>query len=128
VDPGRNPEPVTLQDPCHLVRKGGVSRPQRDVIERVCLDFREMWPHGEHNFCCGGGGGLLLGGRRSETLAAGRVKAKQIADTGARIVVTPCHNCRDQIQRLSAHYDLGVEVIHLWELIDRALAVPGKVA
>ena len=59
VDPSKNTSPVTLHDPCNLVRWGGVVEPQRDILKQVVSDFREMVPNRENNYCCGGGGGML---------------------------------------------------------------------
>jgi hypothetical protein len=59
-----------------------------------------------------------------ERIYYGRVKAKQIKDTGAKMVIAPCHNCRDQIMKsLNKEYDLGVEVKYLWELVADSLVV-----
>jgi Fe-S oxidoreductase len=59
-----------------------------------------------------------------ERIFYGRVKAKQIKDTGAKMVVAPCHNCRDQIMKsLTKEYDLGIETIYLWELVAESLII-----
>jgi lipoate-protein ligase A len=59
-----------------------------------------------------------------ERIYYGRVKAKQIRDTGAKMVVAPCHNCRDQLMKsLDKEYDLKVEVKYLWELVSESLLV-----
>lgn len=59
-----------------------------------------------------------------ERIFYGRVKAKQIKDTGAKMVIAPCHNCRDQIMKsLNKEYDLGIEVKYLWELVADSLVV-----
>ncbi len=124
LDPTRNPDPVTLHDPCNLVRMGGVSMPQRRVLARSVQFFTEMAPRGLHNFCCGGGGGQLAMGRyTARRLKAGGVKAEQIRDTGARVVAAPCHNCIDQIAELSKHYKLGVEVKTVGEILADALVL-----
>jgi hypothetical protein len=34
VDPASNPQPVTLHDPCNLVRHGGLCEPQRRVLRQ----------------------------------------------------------------------------------------------
>ena len=60
----------------------------------------------------------------AERVYYGRVKAKQIQDTGAKMVVAPCHNCRDQIMKsLTKEFDLGIETKYLWELVCDSLAV-----
>jgi Fe-S oxidoreductase len=125
VDPQKNAERVTLHDPCNLVRWGGVSEPQRRVLRRVVSDFREMTPNRADNFCCGGGGGMLSMSEYGERrLKSGRVKADQIRATGAKIVATPCHNCADQLLEISKHYQLGVEVQAVVELVYQALVYP----
>ncbi len=113
---------VTLHDSCNLGRAGGLFEEPRAVIRTVVDDFREMTPNREYNYCCGGGGGLVANLEYSERrLAAGRPKAEQIRATGSRLVVASCDNCRHQINELSEHYGLGVEVIGLAELVLRSL-------
>ena len=122
VDPSKNPDRVTLHDPCNLVRWGGVSEPQRKILRKCVSEFVEMTPKREQNFCCGGGGGMLsmseYGNRR---VASGKIKADQISATGAKIVATPCHNCADQLLELNKHYKLGVEIQAVTELVYNAL-------
>ena len=59
-----------------------------------------------------------------ERIYYGRIKAKQIKDTGAKLVIAPCHNCRDQIMKsLTKEYELGIETKYLWELVADSLVV-----
>jgi len=44
-------------------------------------------------------------------MEAGKIKAKQIEATGAKIVIAPCHNCYDQIHDLGEKFNLGIEVL-----------------
>ena len=125
LDGTRNRERVTLHDPCNLVRNGGVIEPQRRVLRRVAWDFVEMTPNREHNYCCGGGGGMLAASEyAARRVAIGRLKAEQIRRTGAKVVVTPCHNCIDQLLELNKHYSLGVEIRTLAEVAADALVPP----
>ncbi len=125
VDPARNPERVTLHDPCNLVRWGGVSEPQRRILRRVVSDFVEMTPCRENNFCCGGGGGMLAMSEYGERrIASGQPKADQIRATGAKVVATPCHNCADQLLEISKHYRLGTEIKAVVELVYSAMVPP----
>jgi Fe-S oxidoreductase len=130
VDPARHPDPVTLHDPCNLVRLGGISEPQRRILRRTVQNFVEMAPNRNENFCCGGGGGQLSMSRyRAKRLQSGGVKAEQIRRTGAKIVVAPCHNCIDQLMELSREYDLGVAVKTVAEMVAGALVLePGGAA
>jgi len=60
----------------------------------------------------------------NERVYYGRVKAQQIKDTGAKVVVAPCHNCRDQIMKsLTKEYGLEIETMYLWELVAESLIV-----
>jgi Fe-S oxidoreductase len=122
VDPAKNSERVTLHDPCNLVRWGGISEPQRRVLNRVVTDFVEMTPNRKDSYCCGGGGGMLSMSEYGERrVASGRIKAEQIRATGAKIVATPCHNCADQLIEISKRYGLGVEIQAVVELVYSAL-------
>ncbi len=77
-----------------------------------------------NNYCCGAGGGAWAMPYANERVYYGRVKAKQIKDTGAKIVIAPCHNCRDQIMKgLDNEYNLGIEVKYIWELVAECLVV-----
>jgi Fe-S oxidoreductase len=115
---------VTLHDPCNLVRMGGVIEEQRYILGHAVSDFVEMFPNREKNFCCGGGGGQLSMTRYARRrIEAGRVKADQIRKTGAKIVVTPCHNCIDQLSELNKEYKLGVEIKTLAEIVAEALVL-----
>ena len=122
VDPSKNPQTVTLHDPCSLVRHGGVLEPQRRILRRAVSDFVEMSPCGHQNFCCGGGGGqLAMGNYKQRRLAASAVKARQIRDTGAKVVCAPCHNCIDQLMELSKEHSLGIQIKTVAELVANAL-------
>jgi dimethylglycine catabolism B len=60
----------------------------------------------------------------NERIYYGRTKAKQIMDTGAAMVIAPCHNCRDQIMKsLTKEYNLGIETKYIWELVADSLIV-----
>ena len=82
LDPTRNDFPVTLHDPCNMVRLMGVVEPQREVLRKICPQFREMHPHGVENYCCGGGSGFaIIGGNNFPDWrfhVSGRKKLQQI--------------------------------------------------
>lgn len=124
VDPSKNKLPVTLHDPCNLVRLGGVIEEQRYILRHTVSNFIEMTPNRTNNYCCGGGGGQLsMSEYNDRRLKIGKMKADQIQRTGAKIVATPCHNCIDQIMGLNQHYGLGVEVKTLGEIVADALVL-----
>ncbi|MBZ4654010.1 MAG: protein of unknown function cysteine-rich region domain protein [Peptococcaceae bacterium] len=123
LDPSRNPEPVTFHDPCNMVRKEGIVEEPRYCVAKAVMEFREMWPNREYNYCCGGGGGLLAFGKdiKPNRMKKGKLKAEQIARTGAKIVVTPCHNCYDQLSDIIKEYQLKVKLKHVHHLVSNAL-------
>jgi len=124
LDPSKNKKPVTLHDPCNLVRLGGIIEEQRYILHRAVSNFIEMYPNREKNFCCGGGGGQLAMTRFSKRrLEAGQVKATQIKETGAKVVATPCHNCIDQLMELNKHYKLEIEIKTISEIVADALVL-----
>jgi len=59
-------------------------------------------------------------------MAKGRLKAEQIKQTGAKIVLSPCHNCFDALDDIVRHYKLDVKVKHIHHLVSNALVIPGK--
>ncbi len=123
---GKIKEPTTVQDPCNVVRNGGLAYKNRRLAEYLSEDFRPMKYQGNYNYCCGGGGGAMpMGGEmKTHRLKSGRIKAEQIRETGAKIVFVPCHNCIDQIRDLSKEYDLGIKAIHFKEAITELMAIP----
>lgn len=118
LDPKKNDFPVTLHDPCNMVRLMGIVEPQRRILRRVCPQFREMSPRGTDNFCCGGGSGFAIMNSMNfpdwRSSISGRMKLKQILEvfgdvlgpqTG-KYVCAPCSNCKGQIRDLFT--DFGV--------------------
>lgn len=122
VEKGRLNQRMTLHDPCNLVRSGGIVNEQRYVINQIATDFVEMTPHGTDNLCCGGGGGqLAMSEYNDRRMKIGERKADQIRNTQAKIVVTPCHNCVDQLLQLNSFYKLNVQIKTLAEIVADAL-------
>ncbi|MCK9220400.1 MAG: (Fe-S)-binding protein [Bacteroidales bacterium] len=122
LDPQKIKEKVTLHDPCNLVRNGGILLEQRVILNHFIGDFVEMTPHGIDNYCCGGGGGQLAMSEYNERrMKIAEIKAEQIRKTGANIVVTPCHNCVDQLSQINIHFNLGVQIKTLAEVVADAL-------
>ncbi len=129
IDPAKKlQEPVTYQDPCNVSRNGGLWEEGRKIISYLANDFRDMAPNREHNHCCGGGGGYIPMGPefKKRRMASGRIKAEQIKATGAKIVITPCHNCYDQVNDLNKEYELGVKVLSFKEIICESMIIPER--
>jgi len=70
----------------------------------------------------------LISLKRRVTSESAKIKADQIVATGAKIVVTSCHNCVDGLADLIRHYKLGMEVTQLVNLVANALVIEPEVA
>ena len=137
-DPARNDFPVTLHDPCNLTRMMGIIEPQREVLRKLCPQFREMTPHGVNNYCCGGGSGFALHTRHNfedwRFKVAGRKKLSQVLNAFAdcldpaipKYICAPCSNCKGQFRDILRYYELtekyNIRYVGLVELIVNAMA------
>jgi Fe-S oxidoreductase len=133
VERGIHEELTTYHDPCNYGRKSQVTfghgyfEEPRWVTQQCCPNYVEMYPNRMENFCCGAGGGAWASPYSKERIFYGKRKADQIKATGAKLLVAPCHNCRDQIMKsLRKEYGfMEVEVKYLWELVADSLVIPG---
>jgi Fe-S oxidoreductase len=119
-DPSKNDFPVTLHDPCNVVRLMGIVQPQRNVLNAIFPPgrFREMTPHGVENYCCGGGSGFAIMGNGNfpewRKLVSGRMKLKQYLDAFKdemdpsirKMICAPCSNCKGQTRDLLESYEV----------------------
>jgi Fe-S oxidoreductase len=136
--PERNDFPVTLHDPCNMVRAMGIVEPQRRILRKIAPRFREMTPHGVENYCCGGGSGFAIMSPNNfeswKFLVSGRIKLKQILDAFEgeldpsipKYLCAPCSNCKGQFRDLFRAYDVfdtsNIMYGGLVELIVNAIA------
>ena len=127
VDKSKNTTPVTFHDSCNNARSCGLYDEPRELLNMVCSDFREMYPNRAENYCCtGGGGAMSMSEYTPERLKSAKIKADQLKATGAKIVITSCHNCVDGLSDLIKHYKLGMEVSQLVNLVANALVIEKK--
>lgn len=118
LDPARNDFPVTLHDPCNIVRLMGIVEPQREILRKIAPQFREMPCHGVDNYCCGGGSGFAIMTRNNieqwRGNISGRKKMWQISEAfkdclgpeTKKYICAPCSNCKGQIREILEHNDL----------------------
>jgi Fe-S oxidoreductase len=120
-----------------MVRLMGIVEPQRRILRHLCPQFREMTPHGVHNYCCGGGSGFaIMSGHNFQDWRlsiSGRKKLKQILDAFSdqpgpevkKYLCAPCSNCKGQIRDLLQYYNVfeksGIIYGGLVELIVNAM-------
>jgi Fe-S oxidoreductase len=114
--PGR----VTYHDPCNIARGGQIIEEPREILKAICEDFVDMTPNRTENYCCGGGSGLVSLDeiREFRTLELGKRKAEQIRESGAKLIVAPCANCKKQLREVCEDNELeGVEITGLHDLL-----------
>jgi Fe-S oxidoreductase len=137
LDPMRNNFPITLHDPCNMVRLLGIVEPQRRILRAIAPQFREMAQHGTENYCCGGGSGFAIMSPMNlidwKLGVSGRMKVKQILDAfqpdirqaNTKFVCAPCSNCKGQFRDLIQYYELekraNIHYTGLVELIVNAM-------
>ena len=111
-------EPVTYHDPCQVGRNAGFFDEPRYIINRIASDFRDLNPNRERNWCCGGGGGLVAMPEFEEfRIKTGKLKMEQINRTQAKILVTPCENCRLQIGSLNDTFKLNLNINSIMDFV-----------
>ncbi|MDA3844467.1 MAG: (Fe-S)-binding protein [Candidatus Kapabacteria bacterium] len=137
-NPDQNYFPVTLHDPCNLVRSMGIVEPQREILRYLAPKFREMYPHGVDNYCCGGGSGfaimqqnniadwrLQISGRKKMEQIINAFKDEDPSPDKPKYVCAPCSNCKGQIRDLLEYYGAttknGIYYDGLVELIVNAM-------
>jgi glycolate oxidase iron-sulfur subunit len=110
---------VTYQDSCHLLHGQKISAAPRDLIRAVPgVELVEM-AHGDQ--CCGSAGVYNV----TETRAAMDIlasKMENIGATRAQAIVTANPGCILQLRAGAKIHGTGQEVLHVVELLDRALA------
>jgi CheY-like chemotaxis protein len=127
VDKTKNTVPVTFHDSCNNARSCGLFEEPRELLNLVCMDFREMYPNRTENYCCtGGGGAMSMSEYTPRRLKSAKIKAEQLKATGATTVVTSCHNCVDGLTDVIRHYKLGMQVTQLVNLVANALVIEPK--
>ncbi|MFC1863112.1 electron transfer complex ferredoxin TmcB [Thermodesulfobacteriota bacterium] len=121
-------EPVTLHDPCNVVRGRGLHEKARYVINEICDTLVEMHPNREHNYCCCAGGGVINCGPpyKMTRIEGNKVKAEQLADTKVKILIAPCHNCHSGLEDIVNYYDLGMEIKFIGDILYEVMDKPGE--
>jgi Fe-S oxidoreductase len=107
-NPEKNNFPVTLHDPCNMVRLMGIVSPQRTILKHIVPpgQFREMPNAGTNNYCCGGGSGFAIMNSQNfpewRNSVSSRMKARQVLEAFKDVLdpsipkyyCAPCSNCK----------------------------------
>ena len=122
-------EPVTLHDPCNVVRGAGLHEKARYVIRAICDNLIEMHPNREHNYCCCAGGGVINCGPpyKMARINGNRVKAEQlfaVKARGAKTLIAPCHNCHSGLEDINHYYGLEMNVKFIGDILYQVMEKP----
>ncbi len=115
--------PLTFHDSCKIQRRGGHIKEPREILKWLAPQaFKEMTPAKEQAICCGGGGGVISI-KEADPLrfAVFGLKVEQMKQIGAKSVCMVCSNCRLQFTEGVAHFEAGVQVRGLTEMVAQAL-------
>ena len=110
---------VAYQDACHLAHAQRVTSAPRDLIRRIPgVTVRDL---PDKALCCGSAGVYnVTHPEMARTL--GDRKAEAVGETGASIMVTANPGCHLQMQASLSRAGSGVRVMHVVDLLDRALS------
>ena len=115
----RVPLRVTLQDSCHLVHGQKIREAPRRLVRAVPgVELVEM-PLADH--CCGSAGVYNVT-QTSASMSLLEEKMRLARGTQADAIVTANPGCILQLRAGAAKFNTGQEVLHVVELLDRALA------
>jgi Fe-S oxidoreductase len=121
---------AAYHDPCNYGRRAlkrfghGFFQEPRWILDQCIKDWVELYPSARLQTCCGGGGGALTSGYNDERIFYGRRKMEQISDSGADMIVVPCHSCHGQFNNIKKTYGLEqLTVKYLWELVADCLVL-----
>ncbi len=126
-------QPVTLHDPCNVIRGGGLMEKSRYVINAICEELIEMHPNREHNYCCCAGGGVINCGPpyKPTRVKGNRIKAEQLfaaKSRGAKVLIAPCHNCHSGLEDINHHYGLGLDIKFICDILYDVIEKPEAIA
>ena len=112
------PMRVTYQDSCHLLHGQKVREAPRKLLRAIPgLELKEM---AMADYCCGSAGSYNV--TETETsLALLAEKMKHARATNAPVIVTANPGCLLQMRAGAEIHSTGQEVVHVMELLDRAL-------
>jgi len=121
------PGPVTVHDPCNVIRGRGLHEKLRELVRFLVEDgIVETASNREHNFCCAAGGGVINTGPpfKNVRVAGSKCKAEELKATGVKTIIAPCHNCHGGLEDTVHSYKLGMEIKFLGDIIYECMERP----
>ena len=113
------PITVAYHDACHLAHAQGVRGAPRRLLESI--DGLQLAEPAEWELCCGSAGTYNIE-RPHIAAQLGERKARNLIDTGARLIATGNIGCMTQIAGHLAALDHHLPVLHTMQALDRAYA------
>jgi glycolate oxidase iron-sulfur subunit len=111
---------VTYQDSCHLLHGQKVREAPRELLRAIPgVEFVEL-PYSE--ICCGSAG-IYNVTQTDASMELLSDKMRNAKVTGARVIATANPGCLLQMRAGAELHHTGQEVLHVVEILDRALAV-----
>ncbi|MGC8546286.1 MAG: heterodisulfide reductase-related iron-sulfur binding cluster [Thermoplasmata archaeon] len=101
----KNPETVTLHDPCYLGRINGKFEDTRFILNSTG-DLIEMKESGPKSMCCGAGGGNYWYKVKSDE-SISHLRMKQVMKTNAEKLAVACPFCMAMMEDASRTMDLS---------------------
>ena len=101
----KNPETVTLHDPCYLGRINGKFEDTRFILNSTG-DLIEMKESGQKSMCCGAGGGNYWYKVKSDQ-SISHLRMKQVMKTNAEKLAVACPFCMAMMEDASRTMDLS---------------------
>lgn len=124
---GFEDDKMTFHDPCQLVRRGGVIKQPRNLLNMVASNFVEMEDAGKMNWCCGAGGGVSANEDAHDLkMSAFNRKKAQLDALNVDTLVTACANCRIQLEEGLEENDMDIPVVGLTEMLAEHLVESEK--
>jgi glycolate oxidase iron-sulfur subunit len=111
------PMPLTFDDPCHLCHGQGVRTQPRILLDQLNVERVEI---DESESCCGSAG-LYSALRPDDSREILGPRLAALEKSGARTLVTANPGCHLQWQTGVNTAELEVQVLHIAEVLDRAL-------
>ena len=131
IDQGRIPISkldlvVAYHDPCWSARLTGYMELSRRLVKRCVREFVEMTPNRRQNYCCNGGAGSMrfhpaTGSDANLRRQVSVLKARQIEQTHADMVVTPCATCFMSLKDTASFYGLATQVSMVADIVLMAM-------
>jgi glycolate oxidase iron-sulfur subunit len=111
------PLQVAFHDACHMLHGQGIREQPRQLLANI--PHIQLWEAMEAGVCCGSAGIYNLV-QPDEAAELGRIKAADLASTGATLVASANIGCSLQLRRHLSESDFPQPVVHPIELLQRS--------